>query len=293
VCYIVDFESVLIGKLDNKALNEMKNNQRICELMWKNEGVDISKFKSSFLKSSIQKRMRETQSDRSENYESLFENNSEEKQQLLESLQISYSEFFRNPLTFAVLDKIIIPSLYSKKDKQNLHEVRIWSAACAGGQETYSLSILLNEFNTRIKLDYRIFATDQSEVEIAKAKAGVYSLLAMNQLKLKTIDDWFVKQDDLYHARQELKRNIDFSCFDLLDEQHSCPPASIFGNFDIIFCANVLFYYKEEHSKKIIAKLRHCLAENGLLITGEVERDLILSQQFEEVYPQSAIFRKI
>lgn len=271
----------------------MINNKRIAKLICEKCGVDVLKYKSAFLKNAVQKRIAETQSDNAENYEQLLDNNPEEAMQLLGSLQISYTEFFRNPLTFAVLEKVVIPSFYRTSDPEKQKELRIWSAACASGQEPYSLAVLLNEFNCRLNLNYRIFATDQSATEITKAQIGAYPLSAMNQLKLQDVDNWFIKDGDLFRVKPELKQNIDFSCFDLLDEHYSCPPASIFGNFDIIVCANILFYYKEEYRRQIISKLSQSLSGDGFLITGEVERDIVLSQNFEEIFPQSAIFRKV
>jgi len=77
----------------------------------------------------------------------------------------------------------------------------------------------------------------------------------------------------------------------LLNEKYSCPPTSIFGDFDLIVCANILFYYTPEIQKKIIKKTKNCLSDTGYLITGETERDLFIQSGFHEVYPQSAIFK--
>ncbi|MFT3752653.1 MAG: CheR family methyltransferase [Paludibacter sp.] len=89
-----------------------------------------------------------------------------------------------------------------------------------------------------------------------------------------------------------MKKNIDFSVFDLFDTNFSCPPASIFGNFDFVFCANLLFYYSAECRAGIIEKVNNSLADNGLLVTSETEREMLIQAGFKEVYPQSAIFMK-
>ena len=91
-------------------------------------------------------------------------------------------------------------------------------------------------------------------------------------------------------VRPELKRHIDFSTFDLFCDTLSCPPASIFGDFDLVVCANLLFYYKDDCRKAILAKTGNCLADGGYLISGETERDIVMRSDYREIYPQAAIF---
>jgi chemotaxis methyl-accepting protein methylase len=256
-------------------------------------GIDLSKFEDAFLKKSVSNRMDETFCDTEATYYSYLEQNQFESELFLNSLQISYTEFFRNSLTFSVLEKIIIPSIILKKTSSNRNEIRIWSAACAGGQETYSLAMLLKEFSNghEEKINFRIFATDQSETQIQKAELGQYSESALNFLTMKRVNNWFTKQGDTWFIKPEIKEDIDFSVFNLFDDNYSSPPASIFGDFDLIICANLLFYYKPEYQKKIIRKTTNCLSKCGYLITGETEREILIHSGLHEVYPQTAIFQ--
>ncbi len=257
-------------------------------------GVDISKYEDTFLTNSIQNRMSKINCHSLEGYINHIQNNIEESESFINSLQISYTEFFRNTLTFSVLEKIILPSLVTKSVNSNRNEIRIWSAACASGQETYSMAMLLQEFSNSKggQLNFRIFATDQSETQIQEAKLGQYSETELNSLNLKQLGRWFTKQGEIYRIKPELKENIDFSVFDLLNETLSCPPSSIYGNFDLVICANLLFYYQPEYRKKIIEKARHCISRSGYLITGESEREILIQAGFREVYPMSGIFQK-
>ena len=88
----------------------------------------------------------------------------------------------------------------------------------------------------------------------------------------------------------ELKRNIDFSVYDILDSDYSCPPASIFGDFDLVMGANLLFYYEPDIQRIMIDKLTKSMNLSGFFVTGEVERDMVLKHK-NEVYPFSAIFK--
>jgi len=270
-----------------------EKNKSITELILQTQGIDLSKYETVFLNKSVQKRMDDTFFKLEAEYIGYLKQSHLESEIFLNSLQISYTEFFRNSLTFSVLEKIIIPSIAMKRKSSNRNEIRIWSAACAGGQETYSLAMLLNEFSNGHgeKINFRIFATDQSEKQIQEAQLGQYPEFSLNCLNLKRTKQWFIKKEDTYSVKPELKENIDFSVFDLFSEQFSCPPTSIFGDFDIIVCANLLFYYNSESQKKIIKKVRNCLSKNGYLITGESEREILIKSGFIEVYPQSAIFQ--
>ena len=257
--------------------------------------VDLTSYTESFLNKSINSRLREKQCNSSKEYCDLLITNSDEVIYLLNSLNVSYSEFFRNPLTFSVLERIIIPSLISKKQKKNRKEIRIWSAACAAGQETYSLAMLLEETRSGEgqEINYRIFATDLSESQIDLAIEGCYNVVALNCLIPKRINLWFSRQGENYFVDQVLKRKLEFTVFDLLNEKLSCPVTSIFGDFDIVLCSNLLFYYKPEFQKKILEKLSGSLTTEGYLITGETEREILFQNNYHEVYPQSAIFQKV
>jgi len=262
-------------------------------LFLRSQGIDASKYDASFLERSLQKRIAETHCDTVEAYFTFAEKNEQEGVHLVTSLNINYSEFFRNPLTFAVLERIVLPSIALKKENSRRNEIRIWSAACAAGQETYSLAILLEELKKDIneKINFRIFATDQSHSQIITATKGQYGAAALNNLSLKRVNKWFVSSGQSYTVREELKKNIEFSVFDLFCDQFSCPPTSIFGDFDLVVCANLLFYYDPVYQEKILGKVENCLAQEGYVITGETERDILIRQNYREVFPQSAIFR--
>jgi chemotaxis protein methyltransferase CheR len=257
---------------------------------------DINKFDTGFLNNIVNKRISETGCFTISEYFKVLENSKIESKFLTRSLQINYSEFFRNPLTFSVLENIILPSLLLKIKKKNRKEIRIWSAACAAGQEVYSLAILLEELlnkNINEKFGYRIFATDQSLDNLEDAKQGQYSSESVKNMQLYRLGRWFQKNGDVYSIVTNLKEKIHFSQFDLLDEESVTPPASIYGDFDLVFCANLLFYYKNDNRKKIIQKAGNCLSRGGYLMTGETERDILLKNSYHEVFPQSAIFQKI
>ena len=91
----------------------------------------------------------------------------------------------------------------------------------------------------------------------------------------------------------DLKKKIDFSLYDLLDEECAHPPDSIFGEFDIIFCRNVLLYYRPETRSFIAKKLLRSLAEGGFIVVGEAEKFFeSLAEELYTPFPLAAIYMK-
>lgn len=270
-----------------------ETNRKVVEYLKKTGNTDISNYNDQFLKKMIDSRMEKTGCKTIEGYLELLHINPTETRALINSLEISYSTFFRNSLTFSVLEKLILPSLFFIQNEKHSREVRIWSAACAGGQEIYSLAILINELkesNSQTN-QYRIFASDKSETQIIEAEKGIFRFSSVENLTLSRMNRWFKLTGENYVISSALKKNIEFTVFDLFDPLHSCPPACIFGEFDIVFLSNLLFYYKPQQRKVILDKAANALSENGYLVTGETEREILLQHNFQEVYPNSGIFK--
>ena len=267
--------------------------KRIAGLMFNRHGADISMFEADFLQRTMQKRMADKQCNTPEEYFLALEREPNEGEVLLYNLRICYSAFFRNPLTFSVLEQVVLPEILLNKNGLKNKTVRVWSAACAAGQETYSLAMVLEGLSDGEKRKaYHIFGTDNNEEHIALAKQGRYDVHAVRNVTQGQLKKWFVADGDSYSVVPKLKQKVKFSVFDLFDTLHSSPPESIFGGFDIMMCANILFYYRPEFRRVIIEMIKGSLAGNGLVITGETERHILDNAGFREVYPHSAIFRR-
>lgn len=273
----------------NKGIND------IIALLLETRGANISIYDEDFLIKSLNKRLIATGNDSYINYFDYLKEHKDESGKLLDSMLIGFSEFFRNPLTFAVLEQNILPSVIEKKMARKENDIRIWSAACAAGQEAYSLAIVLEELmeNLNKNLTCRIFATDINEAELSDAQKGIYQMSSINKVSYKRIQKYFTPKDDHYIIDPKLRKYINFSAFNLLSQHGESPPESIYGDFDVIFCSNVLFYYKPEVQIRILERLSNNLIPGGYLITGEVERKIVIGNKFFEVYANSSIFQKV
>jgi len=270
----------------NKYMND------IIDVLKVDYDIDASNFDDSFLTRIIDMRIRDTKSESYNEYKHIIKENIHETIVLKKLLNITYTRFFRDSLKFAQLQKIVIPNLVTMINKQR--ELRIWSAASSSGEEAYSLAILISEFEEElgIEIPYRIIATDISEAKLEKGRRGVFRKNEIIDLKLKYIEKYFTNRGSEYVISEKLKRNISFSYFDLIDDRNIKPPESIYGDFDLVLCNNLLFYYNPEVQRKIIAKSELSLAPNGYFITSETEKILVKDfTKLKQINPNSSIFK--
>ena len=253
--------------------------------------IDVSPFSQNFILNLVRSRMSNLNLTTTDEFISYLETSESEMDFFRSQLSNSFSMFFRNRLTFEVLAHIVLPVLLKKAT--SVSEIRIWSAGCAAGHEAYSLAILLETFNnvSSKQLKYRIFATDKNYNEIEKAVLGDYYISDLGNLTLNEVGKWFNQNGKKYKIDASLKRYVQFELFDLLNKDCICPKASIFGDFDLIVCANVLIYYNQDVQKQIITNFKKCISKDGYIVSGEVERDLFLQNGFTELYPQSSVFK--
>ena len=123
-------------------MDELKN---IISVMRKKYRMDISPYDLTYLESLIERRLTALSMDSIKKYLDLISENKKEAKKFFDSLPNSHSKFFRNSLTFSLLEHEILPLIFEEKERSKSKEIRIWSSACAAGQEAYSIAILLDE----------------------------------------------------------------------------------------------------------------------------------------------------
>jgi len=256
-------------------------------------GKDVSVFEKSFLAKSVERRILLLNGISKKPYAEVLSEDENEANIFFDSLTINYSEFFRNPLSFALLEKTVLPRLI--KDKIQNSGIRIWSAGCAAGQEAFSLAMVADELIRKQdkSINLRIFGTDISEKSLAIAIKGKFETSELGNVYLRRILEYFDHRGDIYTVSDHLKSSINFSLYDLLDANSVSPAASIFGDFDLICCCNVLFYYGKEIRQAILNKLYFSLSPKGFLITGDAECEIVPKDKFRPVFPSAAVFQKI
>jgi len=280
----------MTGGADLQKINALPDS--VAEIM-RLHGFDISSFEEGFLIKTLGKRRESAGSKTPEAYLELLSKNREEAGAFFSDLHVVYSEFFRNGVTFALLESRILPALSALVEKEVRRGLRIWCAGCAAGQEAWSVAMLLEDIaeSRGRAVPSMIFGTDISDPDLDLARAGMYSPAAVRNVKKHLLEKYFTRQGEFFRVADSVRGNVHFSRLDLLDRALTCPDISVYGDFDLILCNNVLIYYNGGARRFILGKLLSCLSPRGYLVTGEAERSIIdRFGGFREFSAPAAIF---
>ncbi len=245
----------------------------ILDYVFEKRGLDFSGNHENLIEGRILNRLFFLKQTNFESYLVYLNENNFELDILIDSLTINVSEFFRNPLVYDYISDVLFPTLISLKINKSNNSLRIWSAGCATGEEPYSIAIILDSLQKRINsnININIIATDIDQKSIQKAKEGIYSQSVLKNVKYHFIDEYFIKKNGYFEIKDEIKKMVSFSFYDLLDTHSYAPPDSMFGDFDLILCRNVIIYFQEHKQNVIFEKLARSLVVNGFLVLGETE----------------------
>jgi len=206
-----------------------------------------------------------------------------ELRQLLNEITIGETCLFRSPPQLDALRKVILPEIVADASKQITRRLRIWSAGCSSGEESYTLAMSLLEESRRLLKDWtvEILATDLNDRSLEAARAGVYGDYA-----LRSTTDYFkrkyfsaVEQNKL-QVRPEVKKLITFSRLNLQDDSRML----FMKGVDLIFCCNVLIYFDGASKAKVINHFFSNLNSGGYLFLGTSESLMKLNDQFHLVH---------
>lgn len=228
-------------------------------------------------------------------YFDFLQNDAAEVDLLIDSLTINVTKFFRNPFAFYYLEKIVFKDIIAAC-KNNNQEIRIWSAGCSTGEETYTLAILLQEYFEREKIELPaiIIGTDIDKNIIKKAKTAVYNSTSIENLPFSFVEKYFRKEDEKYVLIDKIKNMVDFSEYDILHHDFAVPPASVFGDFNLILCRNLLIYFYLDSQTLILNRIASALVKNGYLMLGEAEMlSHDLKSDFKQLDNCCKIFKKL
>ena len=256
----------------------------------RSRGFDISGYSRSFFNRSIRKRVGRTDSRGTLEYVGLLRKSDEEVNELISCLSVNVTDFFRDPEAFDALSALVLRPLVARKTELGWSALRIWSAGCATGQETYSLAMCaleeMRKAEARKDLVVRVIGTDLSKAALDFANAGVYSQDGVKGIPRRLLSEYFESCEAGYEASHALKMIIRFGSGNLLDR-----PTRKF--FDLIVCRNVVIYFSRPMHDKVIDNFHEALRPGGFLMLGRTETLMGSRRQlFEGVDHENRIFRK-
>jgi len=240
-------------------------------LMEQRTGISLSIERKSFLASSLLIRMHEIGLTQLDKYYNFVASNANagaiEWEELVDRLTIHETRFFRDKGALELVGKNYLTSKTGIVGNQN--SIQIWSVGCATGEEPYSIAIALDYFMRKNDIEgyLGVFATDISGNAIASGRAGVYHRNRLKELPVEYLREYFTPMDlDHYKIIDSIRGRICFSKLNLMkvDNAH-------IQNMDIIYCQNVLIYFKREKRIQILDNLVSRLKPGGLLVLGPGE----------------------
>lgn len=206
-----------------------------------------------------------------------------ELRQLLNEITIGETYLFRSPPQLDALRKVILPEIVAEKTKQITKRLRIWSAGCSTGEESYTLAMNMLEESDRLLKGWtvEILATDLNDRSVDTAKAGIYGDYALRGTTDYFKRKYFLPVDEkTLQVRPEVKKLVTFNRLNLQDDSKML----FMKGMDIIFCCNVLIYFDGPSKSKVINHFFSNLNFGGYFFLGTSESLVKLNEQFHLVH---------
>ena len=199
------------------------------------------------------------------------------KVKVVDAMTTNETLWFRDEYPFELLKDMILPELGGQRPQP----IRFWSAACSSGQEPYSISMTISEFQQSrpgvLQVPVQIVATDISASMLKQARAGIYDELELNRgLSPERRVRFFTKEEKKLKVRAEVAARVEYRELNLLQSYGGL------GQFDVVFC-NVLIYFSNDNKRDILSRIARTLRPGGYLFLGGSEPIVNYSQQFEMV----------
>jgi chemotaxis protein methyltransferase CheR len=191
-----------------------------------------------------------------------------------EALTTNESSFFRDRAAFEQFRDGVLPALLAARSETK--RLRIWSAACAAGQEPYSIAMLLDDLKLAANgWTIDLIATDLSAEMVARGEEGVYSHFEVQRgLAIRRLVAHFSQDAGNWRIHEHLRRMVTFRQFNLLDSY------GWLDDLDVVFCRNVLIYFDQKTKASVLDKIAEMLLPDGALLLGSSETASGLSNAF-------------
>jgi chemotaxis protein methyltransferase CheR len=196
-----------------------------------------------------------------------------EWQNVLNTLSVQETYFWREIDQVRALVQTLLPEWHAANPGSTL---RIWSAACATGEEPLTIAIALNEAGWFEKMSIEIFASDASSKAIDRAREGVYRDRAFRNLSASLRDRYFAQEGSGWRISSDIHGRVKWALANLMEEDQIAPFAS--ANF--IFCRNVFIYFSENAIRRAIRSFAKFIKSPGHLFVGAAESLIRVTTDF-------------
>jgi chemotaxis protein methyltransferase CheR len=203
---------------------------------------------------------------------------------VVEAMTTNESFFFRDKLPFEHFTQTMMPAMLANRARDK--RLRIWCAAASTGQEPYSLAMCLKEMESKIAgWRIEILGTDLSNEVLTKARTGLYSQFEVQRgLPINHLLKFFTQQGDVWQIGADIRSMVQYRKLNLLE------PFTALGQFDIVFCRNVLIYFDNQTKVDILSRIQKTMPDDGFLVLGAAETVVGLTDVFRAMPDKRGLY---
>jgi chemotaxis protein methyltransferase CheR len=264
--------------------------QKFREFFYRKTGIQFESSKRYFVDKRLVERIEATGSENFRSYFTMlrFQASGEELQQLTNLMTVNETYFFREEYQFKCLVDSILPEITARKTDGS--PIRIWIIPSSSGEEAYSIAIYLLELWQGIKQwDIEIISSDIDTQILGRARQGLYSARAVQQLPAKYLQKYFRRTADQYQICDELREAVEFTRVNLSERADT----RAYRNFDVIFCRNLLIYFDDISRKTAAECFYDALNPGGFILLGHSESMSRISSLYKvRKFPEAIVYQK-
>jgi type IV pilus assembly protein PilK len=248
-------------------------------LLEERTGVVLNERRRAFMQTNLSARMRELGViDYATYYRQVTDGprGAVEWSTLLDRLTVQETRFFRHRASFDVLESY----LRERLQQGLIKPLGLWSVGCSSGEESYSMAISTAEVlrDTEHTDYFGVTGTDISLNALSKARDGQYAARRLELLDSDLCQRYFVAQSDgRFKVVPTLSSRVCCARLNVLELAKA--PMS---DMDVIFCQNLLIYFRRWRRREILNRLAERLVPGGLLVVGVGE---VAGWQHPELIP--------
>jgi two-component system CheB/CheR fusion protein len=259
--------------------------EALLEFVRDNRGFDYTGYKRPTLIRRVQKRMDAVGANDYVAYREQLEREPAEFAALFDAILINVTTFFRDPASWEYVAAEIVPRILEQSEGER--PVRVWSAGCANGAESYTLAMLFAEAlgKDELRENVKIYATDVDDDALRYARHAAYTEKEVKDVPEELRERYFENVDGSYSFRNGFRRAVIFGRNDLLQD----PPIS---RVDLLVSRNTLMYFGQEAQDRILNNFFFALRPRGYLMLGKAEALHSRTSLFEPYDVSRRIFVK-
>lgn len=245
-------------------------------------GIDLSQ-KRKLIEARLASELKANGFHSYEQYIAMLKTNPAAIDSFLNKITTNYSYFNREMEHYDFLMKTVIPQMAARKKTT----LSVWSAGCSTGEEPYNIAMAIDSAlgMKRSLWSVSITATDVSTRALTAARKAEYAESELSAMPPEWVKNYMRKlPDGNYQVKDSIRQSVAFSRFNLMDPF----PARM---YDVIFCRNVMIYFKQATSQIVISKFYQRTNEGGYLFIGHSESISHGDNPYQYVRP--SIFHKV